>query len=78
MVWAARGSGNLARPFTSAQACLGAKPARGGLEGRLCVPASPADRGSARRRVVSSAGNRRVFTRGLEVRGANWAGGSPR
>lgn len=38
MVWAARGSGNLARPFTSKQACLGAP---------LCAPAPPADRSRA-------------------------------
>lgn len=46
MVWAARGSGNHSRPFTPAQACLGAgaTPAAGCLEGRLCVPASPARR----------------------------------
>lgn len=46
MVWAARGSGNHSRPFTPAQACLGAgaTPAAGCLEGRRCVPASPARR----------------------------------
>lgn len=80
MVWAARGSGNHTRPFAPAQACLGAgaTPAAGCLEGRLCVPASPTDRGSARRREVRSAGNGRLFTLGFEVRGAGRAGGSPR